>query len=110
MNSGVGNSAAGNAGVGNSAAGSSAGDDATPIPPVSGPASGLTSPSHVPSDPAPALDAADPSSPLPPMTKKPMRPIGPAALKALREAIRSGAYPSEAVVRDGIERLIRRSE
>jgi Arc/MetJ-type ribon-helix-helix transcriptional regulator len=39
-----------------------------------------------------------------------MRPIGPAALKALREKIRSGAYPSDDVVRDGIERLIRRAE
>ena len=47
---------------------------------------------------------------LPPVARKPMKPIGPAALKALREAIRSGTYPSEDVVRDGIERLIRRGE
>ena len=47
---------------------------------------------------------------LPPVARKPMKPIGPAALKALREAIRSGTYPSDDVVRDGIERLIRRGE
>lgn len=57
-------------------------------------------------DDAPRADGAA----LPPVAKKPMKPIGPAALKALREAIRSGAYPSDAVVRDGIERLIRRGE
>ena len=72
----------------------------------------------VPAVPAPqaadaaATDAAasDPAAELPPVARKPMKPIGPAALKALREAIRSGAYPSDAVVRDGIERLIRRGE
>lgn len=72
----------------------------------------------VPAVPAPqAADAAatvaassDPAAELPPVARKPMKPIGPAALKALREAIRSGAYPSDAVVRDGIERLIRRGE
>ncbi|MFO0932491.1 MAG: hypothetical protein U1E39_07250 [Planctomycetota bacterium] len=60
--------------------------------------------------PAAAPAGDDAASALPPVAKKPMKPIGPAALKALREAIRSGAYPSDAVVRDGIERLIRRGE
>lgn len=61
---------------------------------------------------APDASASTPSdaAPLPPVAKRPMKPIGPAALKALREAIRSGTYPSDAVVRDGIERLIRRGE
>jgi Arc/MetJ-type ribon-helix-helix transcriptional regulator len=31
-------------------------------------------------------------------------------LKRIREAIQSGEYPSDAVVRSGLERLIRRSE
>ena len=58
-----------------------------------------------PANPSPAPSGGP--LPLPP-PGKPVRPIGPAGLKALREAIRSGRYPSDAVVRDGVERLIRR--
>lgn len=45
-----------------------------------------------------------------PFAHKPPKPIGPEAMRALREAIRSGTYPSEDVVRRGLERLIRRPE
>ena len=38
----------------------------------------------------------------------PPRPIGPEALKALREAIKSGKYPSDAVVVRGLVRMIRK--
>jgi hypothetical protein len=41
---------------------------------------------------------------------RPLRPIGPAALQELREAIRSGRYPTDAAVRAGMERLLRRPE
>jgi hypothetical protein len=41
---------------------------------------------------------------------KPLRPIGPAALQELREAIRTGRYPTDAAVRAGMERLLRRPE
>lgn len=65
----------------------------------------------IPADRAPADRASgEGGAVLPPVARKPMKPIGPAALKALREAIRSGTYPSDDVVRDGIERLIRRGE
>ncbi len=70
----------------------------------------------IPADPGPAdrapadLASGEGGAVLPPVARKPMKPIGPAALKALREAIRSGTYPSDDVVRDGIERLIRRGE
>lgn len=63
------------------------------------------------SAPAPVRDAtpaAGEPAPLGDEARRPMRPIGPDALRALREAIRSGRYPSEDVVRDGLERLIRR--
>jgi|GEM_PF-5288614 len=54
------------------------------------------------------------SSPAPasssPFAHKPPKPIGPEAMRALREAIRSGRYPSDDVVRRGLERLIRRPE
>ena len=58
----------------------------------------------VPAAPAPTPAASSP------FAHKPPRPIGPAAMKALREAIRSGAYPSDDVVRRGLERLIRRPD
>ncbi len=53
-----------------------------------------------------------PTAPTPaaPFAHKPPKPIGPAAMKALREAIRSGRYPSDDVVRRGLERLIRRPD
>ena len=38
----------------------------------------------------------------------PPRPIGPEELKALREAIKSGKYPSDAVVVRGLVRMIRK--
>lgn len=49
-------------------------------------------------------------TPAKPLAHNPPRPIGPEALKRLREAIQSGEYPSDSVVRDGLERLIRRTE
>lgn len=62
--------------------------------------------------PSPAPDASDPLPEpvdLPPVPEpKPLKPIGPAALKALREAIRSGQYPTDAHVRSGLGRLLRR--
>ena len=75
-------------------------DVASATPPA--PRDAADGPGDVPADVL-AEDAA-----LPPVARKPMKPIGPAALKALREAIRSGTYPSEDVVRDGIARLLRR--
>ena len=36
------------------------------------------------------------------------RPIGPERLKALREAIRNGTYPTDADVRGGLDRMFRR--
>ena len=73
---------------------------------------GTTPPAATPSPagsapaPVPAGTPA-PDSPLPP--DRPLKPIGPARMKALREAIRSGRYPSEDVVRAGLERMIRRA-
>lgn len=64
-------------------------------------------PAHAtPVDPAVVIPSTD--SPLPPVAESPMKPIGPKALAALREAIKSGQYPSEAAVKAGLERLIRR--
>ena len=37
----------------------------------------------------------------------PVRPIGPERLRALREAILSGAYPLEAAVQSGLTQLFR---
>jgi hypothetical protein len=59
--------------------------------------------------PEAAPEVESPSG-LPPVASKPMRPIGPEGLKALREAIQSGRYPSDAAVRAGLERLIRKPE
>jgi hypothetical protein len=61
---------------------------------------------------AKAPETAVPLSPLPPDPNghRPPRPIGPEALRALREAIRNGTYPSDAAVMAGLERLIRRGE
>jgi hypothetical protein len=65
-------------------------------------------------------DAGSPPNHPPPNPKKspapapeaigqgPPRPIGPAALKALREAIKSGKYPSDQAVMRGIVRMIRK--
>jgi hypothetical protein len=39
-----------------------------------------------------------------------LKPIGPAALKALRERIRSGQYPSEEQVQGGLRRMFRSPE
>ena len=41
-----------------------------------------------------------------PFARKPIQPIGPAAMKALREAIRSGRYPSDAAVIGGLTRML----
>ena len=49
-------------------------------------------------------------TPATPLQHNPPRPIGPEAFKRIREAIQSGEYPSDAVVRSGLERLIRRPE
>jgi hypothetical protein len=38
---------------------------------------------------------------------KSLRPIGPAALKALRERIRSGQYPTDEQVQGGLRRMFR---
>jgi len=62
-----------------------------------------------PSSPVPPVPPKLPT-PAKPLTHNPPRPIGPEALKRLREAIQSGEYPSDSVVRDGLERLIRRTE
>jgi hypothetical protein len=78
-------------------------------------APGSTAPASVPPTPPPAVDetqAAKPASrppkaPLP--ADRPLEPIGPGKLRALREAIRSGQYPSEDVVRAGLERMIRKA-
>ena len=40
--------------------------------------------------------------------KDPLEPIGPERLKALREAIRNGTYPSDEHVLGGLERLFSR--
>ncbi len=56
-----------------------------------------------PDAPAP-LSLEDPDS----EETRRLRPIGPKALAELREAIRSGRYPTEAHVRRGMERLLRR--
>lgn len=45
-----------------------------------------------------------------PFAHRPPKPIGPEAMKALREAIKSGKYPTDDAVRAGLERLIRRPE
>jgi hypothetical protein len=45
--------------------------------------------------------ASDPTAP---------RPIGPERLRALREAIRSGAYPPDAAVMGGLVRMFRKPE
>jgi hypothetical protein len=37
----------------------------------------------------------------------PLRPIGPERLRALREAIRNGTYPTEADVLGGLQRMFR---
>jgi hypothetical protein len=37
----------------------------------------------------------------------PLRPIGPERLRALREAIRDGTYPTEDDVVSGLERMLR---
>ena len=49
-------------------------------------------------------------TPATPLSHNPPHPIGPEALKRIREAIQSGEYPSDAIVRSGLERLIRRPE
>lgn len=79
-------------------------------PATQGPAS--AEPTAAPEPAAPSRPDASPSAPsgLPRVSKKKMAPIGPDALRALRERIRSGQYPSDEVVRDGLERLIRRPD
>jgi hypothetical protein len=60
------------------------------------------------SDPAPAKATARPSTG--PFARKPIQPIGPAAMKALREAIRSGRYPSDAAVIGGLARMLKKPQ
>jgi hypothetical protein len=83
----------------------------SPIPPMPPTSHGDVQP-EVPATPPDDAKAPDPDSTtsLPPMNERPMKPIGPAGLKALREAIKSGRYPSDAAVRAGIERLLRKPE
>ncbi len=58
----------------------------------------------------PVPEASPPAADLfPPVPEpKPLKPIGPAALRALREAIQSGQYPTESAVKSGLGRLLRR--
>ena len=65
---------------------------------------------HPTGTPDPKAPAASPVAPADAFAHKPPKPIGPEALKALREAIKSGKYPSDDAVRSGLERLIRRPE
>jgi hypothetical protein len=60
------------------------------------------------SDPAPAKPVARPAAG--PFARKPIQPIGPAAMKALREAIRSGNYPSDAAVIGGLTRMLKKPQ
>ena len=58
----------------------------------------------------PEVEPASPDAGKEPPEKgghRPLKPIGPAALKALREAIRSGKYPSDDVVVTGLLRMMR---
>jgi anti-sigma28 factor (negative regulator of flagellin synthesis) len=41
-----------------------------------------------------------------PPSSAPLRPIGPERLKALRQAIREGSYPTDADVLGGLENLL----
>jgi hypothetical protein len=88
----------------------------TPIPPVPATAHADALPEPVSSPdaatPPDESKAPDPAAmtALPPVHERPMKPIGPAGLKALRDAIKSGRYPSDAAVRTGIERLLRKPE
>ena len=75
-----------------------------PVPP------GKADAQHSTGTPEPKAPAAPPVAPGDAFAHKPPKPIGPEALKALREAIKSGKYPSDAAVRSGLERLIRRPE
>lgn len=79
-----------------------------PVEPRNSPSASVQHGSHH------AEPASSPPPPLPtpakPLSHNPPHPIGPEALKRIREAIQSGEYPSDAVVRSGLERLIRRSE
>jgi hypothetical protein len=61
-----------------------------------------TKPRRAPAGSAPSGEVAGPFP-----ERRPLKPIGPAALRALREQIRTGRYPSDAVVRSGLERLLR---
>ena len=45
-----------------------------------------------------------------PFARKPLKPIGPEAMKALREAIKTGKYPSEAAVVGGLMRMLKKPE
>jgi hypothetical protein len=69
--------------------------------------------------PAPrvAARASDAPAPKPtarpntgPFARKPIRPIGPTAMKALREAIKSGSYPSDAAVLGGLQRMLEKPQ
>lgn len=55
----------------------------------------------------PAAPASSHPAPTHTFPAKSLKPIGPAALKALREAIQSGKYPSEAQVQGGLRRMFR---
>ena len=49
-------------------------------------------------------------APAGPLARKPLKPIGPEALKALREAIKTGKYPSDAAVMGGLIRMLKKPE
>ena len=56
--------------------------------------------------------AARPSDATPAglFARKPLKPIGAEALKALREAIKTGKYPSDAAVMGGLLRMLKKPE
>jgi hypothetical protein len=67
-------------------------------------------PSHPDDESGPAPSSGEASAPAIPGRfhgGRP-RPIGPEALKALREAIRNGTYPTDGAVESGILRMFRK--
>ena len=62
------------------------------------------------SEARPSESAASGSSPSGPFVRKPLKPIGAEALKALREAIKTVKYPSDAAVVGGLMRMLKKPE
>lgn len=59
---------------------------------------------------APAAARPADAAPVGPFARKPLKPIGAEALKALREAIKTGKYPSDAAVVGGLLRMLKKPE